>query len=162
MGKLSKIAAGILISLVLLAVLLRITGFEPHDRLPGLWVKGNLVTTPVTDWSFTDKYPNIFVETHPWYLIAHSVTTTCVAHEGRLYLTSTYDAGLQFPRDRAWNRYVMRDPHVRLKIGDQIYEQTLTVVTDPAEKEAVQQTKAKKYPSMKIPEGGTVHVFRVS
>jgi hypothetical protein len=41
--------------MVLLLVVERITGFEPNTRRPGLWLKGELVTTPVADWSFTDK-----------------------------------------------------------------------------------------------------------
>src|SRR5438552_3889968 len=45
----------------------RVTGLEPEyldlDQLrahhmiarPGLWLKGEVVTTPITDWSFVDK-----------------------------------------------------------------------------------------------------------
>ena len=57
MKMLLKIAGGIIVCLALLLVVLRITGLNPHDRIPGLWLTGNLVTTPVTDWSFTDKVP---------------------------------------------------------------------------------------------------------
>ena len=39
----------------------------------------------------------------------------------------------------------MRDPHVRIKIGDKLYERTLVLVTDPAEKDAVVQVREKKY-----------------
>jgi hypothetical protein len=57
---------------------------------------------------------------------------------------------------------VARDPHVRLKIGNQLYDRTLSVVTDPAEKAAVLQAKAKKYPQMRVSPKNTVVVFHVT
>jgi hypothetical protein len=138
-------------------VVLRITGLEPRDRTPGLWLKGNLVTTPVTDWSFTDQVPTIKIQTRSWYLLPHSVTTNCIANDGRLYVASVYPAGTP----RIWNDNVMRDPHVRIQIGNQLYDRTLSFVTDPAEKEAVLEARAKKYPRLKIQPNSTVHVFRV-
>jgi hypothetical protein len=171
MGTLLKIGGSILICLILLLLTLRVTGFEPRGcptasgwtcRLPGLWLRGNLVTTPVTDWSFTDKYPSIKIETRTWYLLPHSVTTYCIAYNGQLYVGSLYWAGLPpFPRGRSWNENVARDPHVRLKIENQLYDRTLFVVTDPAEKAAVLQATEKKYPKDKVPAGGTVWLYRV-
>ena len=146
MKKLLKVLGIILVCLVVLLVVLSFTGFEPHGRTPGLWLKGDLVTTQVTDWSFTDKVPNVEVQTRTWYLIPHSVTTNCISWNGQLYLTSTYAPGLVYPNGRSWNRDVVRDPHVRLKIGDQLYDRTLSYVTDPAEKTAVLAAKAKKIP----------------
>jgi hypothetical protein len=63
MKVLLKIVGGILVCLALLLVVLRITGLNPHDRIPGLWLTGDLVTTPVADWSFTDEVPNIKLQT---------------------------------------------------------------------------------------------------
>jgi hypothetical protein len=151
----------ILACLVLLLVVARVAGFEPHDRTPGLWLKGDLVTTPVADWSFTDKFQTVKVQTNTWYFIPHSVTTYCVAYNGQLYLTSVYRAGLEYPHGRNWNSNVARDPHVRIKIGDQLYDRTLSFVTDPAERAAVIQAKAKKYPQQKIAPGSTIKVFHV-
>jgi hypothetical protein len=140
---------------------LRLVGLDPHERRPGLWLKGELATTPVTDWSFTDGYRTIFVQTRSWYGLPHSVTTSCVASDGHLYLTSTYRPGAQFPRGRLWNQNIARDPHVRLKIGDRLFDRTVTLVTDPDEKDAVLATKAKKYPQQRVADRGLVYVFRV-
>ena len=63
MRLLLKIVGGILVCVALLLVVLRITGLNPHDRIPGLWLTGDLVTTPVTDWSFIDNVPNIKIQT---------------------------------------------------------------------------------------------------
>jgi hypothetical protein len=56
----------------------------------------------------------------------------------------------------------MRDPHVRLKIGDRVYDRTLALVEDPAERDAVLLAKAKKYPRLRTPPKASVYVFRVS
>jgi len=157
------VAGSVLVAgLVLAIVVLRVVGLDPKERRPGLWLSGTVVTAPVKDWSFTDTYQTIFVETHTWYGVPHSVTTSCVSHDGRLYLTSVYREGAEFPRDKFWNRNIVRDPHVRLKIGDQLYDRTLSLVTDPAERQAVLQSKAKMYPQQRVSDKSTVYLFAVS
>jgi len=161
MRTLWKILLGLLACWALLLLVLRITGLEPRDRTPGLWLTGDLVTTPVSDWSFTDSHETIKVQTRTRYLLPHSVTTYCVALNGQLYLTSVYQAGQEYPHGRSWNTDVARDPHVRLKIGDQLYDRTLSHVTNPAEIADVLEAKRKKYPEQKIPSTSTVVVFHV-
>ena len=161
MKTLLKVLGVIVICLAMLLVVLSITGFGPHGNTPGLWLKGNLVTTPVTDWSFTDKFETANVQTRTWYLLPHSVTTYCVAYNGQLYLTSVYRAGLTYPHGRSWNENVARDPHVRIKIRDKLYDRTLVLATDPAEQEAVHEATFKKYPDLKLPPGGMIVLFRV-
>ncbi len=139
-------------------VVLRITGLKPHDRTPGLWLTGDLVTTPVTDWSFTDKVPTIKLQTQSRFLLLHSVTIICLAYNGQLYVSSVYPAG----PPRSWNENVMRDSHVRIKIGDKLYDRTLVSVTGPAEMEGVLQVRAKKYPQLKFSANATIHVFHVA
>jgi hypothetical protein len=160
-GTLLIIGGSVLACLAAVLITLRIVGLDPRERRPGLWLTGQLVTTPVTDWSFTDTHPTIFVQTRSWYGLPHSVTTTCTAHNGQLYLTSVYRPGARFPRDRLWNKNVVRDPRVRLKIGDQVFDRTVALVTDPAEKDAVLEAKARKYPRQRVAEGSLVYVFRV-
>src|ERR1700751_6312233 len=93
-----KIAGVIVICAVVLLVALSITGLEPRQRTPGLWLKGNLVTTPITDWSFTDQVSTVEVQTRSRFLIPHSVTTYCVCYNGRLYLDSFYPPGVEYPQ----------------------------------------------------------------
>ena len=164
MKALLKIVGSILICLIVLLVVLRFTGFEPRDcppsdrslscRVPGLWLRGEPVTTSVTDWSFTDKIPQIKIQTQTKYHLPHSVTIWCAVYNGNLYVTSY--------RGRQWVEDVIRDPRVRLKIGDQLFDRTLSLVSDPAEKAAVLQAKGKKYPQWKVPPVSTATVFRVT
>ena len=156
-----KTVGVIVVCIVVLLVVFRITGLNPSQRRPGLWLTGELVTTPVADWSFTDQVPNLKIQTNTWYGIPHSVTINCVSYKGQLYLDSFYAAGLTYPHGRSWNENVARDPHVRLKIGDKLYDRTLVLVTDPAETAAVNAAKEKKYPTLKLPPGGTIVLFHV-
>jgi hypothetical protein len=152
-----RVLGVILVCLIMLLVVLRITGFAPHDRVPGLWLKGNVVTWPVSDWSFTENIPVIQIQTQTPYLLPHSVNINCLDYNGELYLVSVYPAGTR----HSWNENVMRDPHVRLKIGDQIYERSVSLVTDRAVQEGVLEARHKKYPELKIRPNSTIHVFHV-
>ena len=163
MKVLLRIGGAILICLILLLGAARTFGFEPKDcspfnrslscMMPGLWLKGDVVTTPVTDWSFTDKIQQIKVQTQTRFLLPHSVTIWCAVYDGGLYLTSN--------PSRTWVQDVMRDPHVRLKIGDRVFDRTLSIIDDPAQKAAVLQAKGKKYPEWKVSPVATSTVLRV-
>lgn len=157
MKTLGKVLVGLLVCLVVLLIVLRITGLDPHNRIPGLWLTGNVVTTPVNDWSFTDNVPQIHLQTETRYWLPHSVTINCIAYNHQLYVASVYPG----KGPRPWNDNVMRDPHVRIQIGHQLYDRALMSVTDPEEKEGVLQARAKKYPLLKIPADATIRVFRV-
>lgn len=156
MKKLLKIAGGIVVCVAVLLAIFRITGLNPHDRIPGLWLSGELVTTPVTDWSFLDTVPNIKIQTQSRFLLPHSVTINCLNYNGQFYVSSTHPAS----GARSWDANVMRDPHVRIKIGDKLYDRTLVLVTDPAEKEAVVRVREKKY-QLKVPANSSIDVFHV-
>ena len=163
MKKIVTIGGAIFICMTLLLVTLRATGFEPRDctnaaaswscRTPGLWLKGDLVTTPVSDWSFTDKIKAIKIQTETPFLLPYSVSIWCAVYNGNLYVTSY--------RGRRWVEDIIRDPNVRLKIGGQIFERNLSLVSDPDEKAAVLQAKGRKYPEWKVPSVSTATVFRV-
>jgi len=183
--KILKISLLIIVAILAVTLLtLRITGLEPEyldlDQLrahhmiarPGLWLKGEVVTTPVTDWSFVDKVEHpgrsintILVETRTPYFIPHSVRTMPSVRDGRLYIRSHQDRmDLQFPNDKSWTANVARDPRVRIKIGDKIYEATMVLVADRAQASALLGRNPETI--QKGPDGqehvvGYDHVFRV-
>jgi hypothetical protein len=164
----AKIAGAILVCLVLALVVLRITGLNPigdtpgRGNYPGLWLSGQVVTTPVTDWSFVTKYRTDKVQTRTWFLIPHSVTTGFIVRNGQLYLTSMFPAGMPFPQGKMWVSDVMRDPHVRLKFGDKLYDCVLSPVTDPDERAAVLASRAIPNPqptASNATSGRVMHLF---
>ncbi len=156
--KIFKNAIVVIVAILALTLLtLRLTGLEPqyldltqlraHGRIarPGLWLKGEVVTTPVTDWSFVDKVEHagqslntVLVETRTPYFIAHSVRTVPFPRNGQLYIRShQHRMDLQFPNDKSWTSNVARDPRVRIKIGDKLYEATMVLITDRAQAAAL-------------------------
>jgi len=118
---------------------------DPKDRRPGLRLRGEVASDPVSDWSFSDGYPEVFLETKTWYLVPHSVTTVCAADGDKLYVPSIYYAGGEWP-NKYWNSNVDSDPRVRIEIGDALYEREAVVVEDPQEFRAALQALAAKYP----------------
>ena len=150
-----------LLLLLVALVSLRTFGFEPQDRRPGLWLVGDLGTEAVSDWTFTDQVGEIFGQTNTRYGIPHSITTYCVEYNGNFYLFSAYYQGGVFPDERGWNRNVMRDPRVRLKIGDRVFDQTVSHVTDPETRDAVHANAVAKYSQWSSPGLENVHILLV-
>ena len=161
MKTLGKILGGILVCLVLALLVLRVTGLDPKERRPGLWLRGDVVTTPVADWSFADKYPTIMIQTRTWYLLPHSVTIRFACYKGQLYLHTVSPKGAPFPMDKSWTADLTRDPHVRIKIGNQLFDRTATLVTDPAEMAGLMDARAKKTPDVKHPSDSRTYWFHV-
>ena len=154
-------AAGLILMLVVVLLSLRLFGLEPQDQRPGLWLTGDLVSEPVSDWSFTDGHIEIFVQTNTRYGIPHSITTYCTDYAGNFYLFSAYYGGGTFPDDRGWNRNVMRDPRVRIKIGDSLYDRELNYVTNESVRAGVHNELISKYPQWNTPGLENIYVFRV-
>ena len=162
MGKIFQIGGISLIVITLFTILsLLIVGYEPQDQSPGLWLTGELATEPVADWSFTEQHGEIFVQTRSPWLIPHSVTTYCATYNDSFYLFSAYYGGGDFPDLRRWNKNVVRDPRVRLKIGDQLFDQTLSYIDDESIRMPVHQAFVDKYPQWASPGLENVHIFQV-
>jgi hypothetical protein len=170
MRTLAKIVGAIVVWLVLALVVLRLTGFNPigntpgPGNYPGLWLSGTVVKPPVTDWSFVSQYKTDKVQTRTWYGIPHSVTTGFILYHGQLYLTSMFAKGVPFPDGKNWVKNVMRDPHVRLKFGDRLYDCVLSPVTDADERAAVLGARATRNPQLLAADstnGPVMHLFHV-
>jgi hypothetical protein len=122
----------------------------------GFWLTGDSVSTRVTDWSFTDAAQTVLVETRTWYLIPHFVRTFIARNDSRLYLFSEYfapapgqpDLRDHFPEARFWNRMVVRDPRIRVKIGNRVFKMRAYPITDENEKAAARQAFFSKYPDV--------------
>jgi hypothetical protein len=105
-------------------------------------LKGEVAREAVTNWDWVKQYSDPFgasgteLETRTWYGIPHSVTVLLVPRGDKLYLMSsaqTFRLNKEFPFGKAWWNNVERDPRVRLKIGEKIYEMTAILVKDRAE-----------------------------
>jgi hypothetical protein len=67
------------------------------------------------------------------------VTAWCVTVGSELYVAAD-DAD-----KKSWVANVARDPNVRLKIGDKVYEQKLVPITDAATQASIDRGFAQKY-----------------
>src|SRR5260370_31632614 len=120
MNTLAKLVGTLVVCLVLALVVLRATGFSPigntpgPGNYPGLWLSGNVVTTPVTDWSFVSQYKTDKVQTRTRYMIPHSVTTSFILHNGQLYITSMFAAVVPYPQSQRFVMHGETHPHVPL------------------------------------------------
>lgn len=149
-----KVAGAIVACVILALVVLSITGLDPSQRRPGLWLKGDVAATLPADWAFADKYQTLMVETHPWYLVPHSVTIFFVTDQGNLYLHADYPPGLKFPGGKSWITSVARNPTVRVKMGNQVFDGKVALVTDRVEYDALFEAFRAKYPKSPYSDDG--------
>ena len=112
---------------------------DPSDERPGFGLSGEVVQRAIEDWSFTSDAKEIFIETTTPYWVPHSVTAWCVTVGDELYVAAD-DAD-----KKNWVANVARDPNVRLKIGDEVYEQKLVPITDAATQASIDSGFARKY-----------------
>jgi len=109
----------------------------PIGPIPGGRLSGELVTEPVTDWSFSDEFDNVHVETG--VEDPYSVTLWCATNEGQLYIVA---AG---GRESTWATNLLDDPRARVRIDGRLYERKAVHVTDTAETDAVVRMFLAKY-----------------
>lgn len=146
---------------VVTLMVLRFVGLAPQDQRAGLWLTGDLASMPVTDWSFTDDHAEIYLQTNTPYFIPHSVTVYCASYQGDLYLLSAYYSGGTYPDMRSWNRNIVRDPRIRLKIGEQLFDQTVRYVSDESIRRPVYDALGAKYPDWERPTFENMHILAV-
>jgi len=144
----------IIVTLAAIALIaLRVTGLEPQyvdpaspefaasnrTAWPGLWLAGEVVDRPITDWDFINQVDHpirgnsIMLETRTWYGIPHSVTVNARPRGDKLYLSGSEQGARldkEFPYSKAWWANIERDPRIRMKIDGKIYEATVALVQD--------------------------------
>ncbi|NNL64980.1 MAG: hypothetical protein HKP30_01930 [Myxococcales bacterium] len=120
-----------------LAAFLALLGNQPCGPLPGSALEGEAVDTPVSDWSFSDAHSRCLLEVRPDD--PHSITVSCFAGDGVLYVPAIMGESKQ------WPKMVAADPRARVKIGDAIYPVTIERILDPAERERAARASYRKY-----------------
>jgi hypothetical protein len=130
---------------------------DPSDRRPGLWLSGTVISGDVADWSFANSHPEIFIETQTAWWIPHSTTIACAADETGLYVAARNPVG------KRWVDNAIRNPDVRLEIGDGIYERRLAKIDDPEGIRSAYRAYAAKYgwPESPPADAPEVWYFRV-
>ena len=132
------------IAVFLLTALFGAAACDPGVSRPGAWLSGEEVSTPVTDWTFTNAFEDCYLETATWYGMPHSVTLWCAVHDGNLHVGS-FSAGGGWEGHRTWENHVARDGEGAARIDGRIYRGTWERVEDPSVIEAVERSYAAKY-----------------
>lgn len=142
LGRIFKIL-GILVALLVIAVGALFVGARFHDGplalIPGgPLVSGELVATPVSDWSFATAIPEI--ELQLAYEDSSRVTWILV-NEGSAFIP----ASLSFPPGKRWHKAADQNGAAIVRIQGKRYPVTLKRVQDPALEESLKQTVVGKY-----------------
>jgi len=108
---------------------------DPVMILPGGALKG--VETPVpADWSSVADVKTIQVEFRPSDPYSHNIWGVGLGTD--LYIATS-------AKGTRWTPFVAQDPHVRVRIGDSLYDLTAVPVTDAAERTRVADAYSLKY-----------------
>ena len=94
----------------------------PFLIIPGGELSGEVVTDPVTDWSFaTDSFIDFETRLDDPY----SVELNYFVRDGQLFIDPA--------EGRTWFEYLRADPRSRVRFGDKIYPVTAVLVGKPGE-----------------------------
>ena len=96
----------------------------PVLMFPGGELRGEVVTAPVSDWSFVDS---MFVDLEVRPEKPYSVELNYVVRDGHLYIDPA--------EGRRWLEYLREDDRVRVRFGDEIYPLRAVLVGRPGELE---------------------------
>jgi hypothetical protein len=118
----STIARTVIGVLAPLLVILACGG--PVLVFPGGALRGEVVTEPVTDWSFVD---DAFVDLETRPADPYSVELNYVVRDGELYIDPA--------EGRTWLEHIREDPRVRVRFGGKVYPLQAVLVGRPGELE---------------------------
>ena len=106
-----------------LGLLCLVTGCGgPILVIPGGALSGEIVETPVEDWSFAD---NLFLDLETRPDDPYSVELNYVLREGQLFVDPA--------EGRRWLDHIRADPRVRVRFDGKIYLATAVLVGSPGE-----------------------------
>jgi hypothetical protein len=108
----------------------------------GPFTSGELVTTPVSDWSFVHDIQEVeFQLLEP----ARSRTTWIIEHEGKAYIPSGYMTTWWGKLWKHWPFEAEQDGRILLRIGVHLYERQLVRVESGPELAALTAELGRKY-----------------
>jgi hypothetical protein len=129
--------------------------------LSGGALRGPVHAEPVGDWAFVAGEYACQLETNP--AAPHSVNVWCLGEGERLYVPTSMIRGPKDPAEREWVQNASRDPRVRIRVGDEVYERSAVRVEAGAEYDAARAALEGKYeldPADRDPER-VIWIFRL-
>ena len=111
---------------------------DPIFMVSGKRLSGEELHYPA-NWSMCNDHQTVAVETR--LDDPHSVTTLCFVHDGALVIPAMNGS------EKEWPAHVVRDPRVRVKIGEHVYPALAERMTDVSLEDLVASVAAK-YPQI--------------
>lgn len=109
-------------ALVLAGCLLGCGG--PFLVIPGGALRGEVVATPITDWSFAD---DSFIDLETRSTDPYSVELNYFVIDGQLFIDPA--------EGRSWLEHIRADPRVRVRFGGKVYPGVAVLAGEPGELE---------------------------
>ena len=130
---------------------------DPIGVLAGKRLSGVQLPYP-NDWRSCSAHPTVAIEVAPD--APHSVTTLCFVHQGELIIPAANAS------NKTWPSIVLKDPRVRIKIGEVVYPAHAYRASDLTFAD-IQEDAAKKYPrfaqrDVSAPLPGDVWLFKIA
>jgi hypothetical protein len=97
----------------------------PCERVPGGWLLGEQITTPIGNWQFANEPGLCQIEVTD--ILPHSINLNCMSADGQLYLSCMNCEG------KKWSTTALKNPDGRIRIDGRVYPVTMRRVTDDAE-----------------------------
>ncbi len=110
--KILKWIGAVLGAVVIVLGTLYLLRTDPLVIIPGKRLSGEELPYP-PDWSVCNDHLTMAVETRPED--PYSVTVSCLLHEGTIIFAATAGS------TQEWAANIVRDPNIRLKLGDGVY-----------------------------------------
>ena len=108
----------------------------PCVLVPGLWLRGERVNSPMEDWSFAKEVRLCQVEVRAWR--PHSVNLNCMSTGPELFISCSNCA------DKSWSKTALEHPRGLIRIDDRLYPVHFERVLDPARLDLAWRTRAMK------------------
>jgi hypothetical protein len=94
----------------------------PFLVFPGGRLSGEVVTEPVSDWSFAE---DMFIDLETRPDDPYSVELNYIVRDGRLYVDPA--------EGRRWLEHIREDPNLRVRLGGKVYPVKAVLVGEPGE-----------------------------
>lgn len=125
----------------------------PCERVPGGYLLGNVVKTPVEDWQFANDARLCQLQVQG--ALPHSINLNCMSSDGQLYVSCSRCEG------KYWSGVALDTPDGRIRVDDNVYPVQMIRVEESAELDFAWRARAAKVGQKSTPRPDHWWSFRI-
>ena len=115
----------------------------PCERTPGVYLSGERVAEPVTDWTFANQVQLCQIQTRSG-LLPHAINLNCMADSrGDLFLSCSECEG------KRWSTAALENPAGYIRLEGLVYPINLRRLRESSELDNAWQTRARKLANLR-------------